>query len=166
MTLAAAVLAAGGVTAVALGSGGAAPPPPADPPAFTVVAVGTAQRPVKAPARRTDATIDRAVRAALAAGIPGAVAAARREAEALAGAAALRAGRIVGIRRDVSQPPYFDGDEGRFGPGKWCGRIYSGRRTVERPDGTTRRVSRFRHGCQVPKTANVRVTATFAAELG
>jgi hypothetical protein len=86
------------------------------------------------------------------------------EAAALAAAAGLRAGDVVGIRRDSSPLGYWDEDAGRFGPGVWCGRIYTGRRVVRRADGTTKRVSSFRHGCPVPKTASIRVTLTFAAQ--
>jgi hypothetical protein len=166
LTLVAALLGAGSVTAVALASGAPPQPPPPDPPAFTVVAPGSAQRSVVAPARRSDATIDRAVRAARARAVPAATASARGEAATLAAAGGLRLGRIVGIRRDVSQLPYSDGDDGRFGTGVWCGRIFAGRRTIIRRDGTTRRVSRFRHGCEVPKRVGARVTVTFAAEPG
>jgi hypothetical protein len=85
------------------------------------------------------------------------------EADALAAAAHLRAERIVGIRRDSSPLGSWDQDSGRFGPGKWCGRIYGGRREVRQADGTTRRVSRVRYGCPVPKTTTIRVTVTYAA---
>jgi hypothetical protein len=82
----------------------------------------------------------------------------------LVAVAGLRPGRIVGVRRDVSPLGYWGQDEGRFGPRVWCGRLYTGRRTVTRPDGSVRRVNSFRHGCQVPKEAAVRITVTFAAE--
>lgn len=164
VVVAAALLAAGGVAAIGLASGASPQPAPPDPPAFTLVASGSAQRPVTAPARRSNATIDRAVRAARARAVPAAVAAAQREAGVLGAATRLRVGRIVAARRDVSPLPYWDGDEGRFGRGVWCGRLYAGRRSVTRPDGTTRRVARYRRGCQVPKTGAVRVTVTFAAE--
>lgn len=157
---AAAVIAAAGL---ALASGGPPPVQPADPAAHTVVTTASGEAKVVAPARRSDATIDRAVRVARIRAMPAAIAVARDEADALAKAAGLRTGRIVGIRRDSSPIGYWDQDAGRFGPNKWCGRIYSGRRTVRRPDGTTKRVSRSRHGCPVPKTATVRVTVTYAA---
>lgn len=93
-----------------------------------------------------------------------AVASAGLVAVALGAVAGLRPGRIVGVRRDVSPLGYWGQDEGRFGPGVWCGRLYTGRRMVSRPDGSLRRVNSFRHGCQVPKEATVRITVTFAAE--
>ena len=162
ITLTAAAAAVIAATGLALASGGPPPVQPADPAVDTVVSTATAQSRVVAPARRSDATIERAVRAARARALPQAVAAARAEADALAAAAGLRAGAIVGIRRDSPPLGYWDQDAGRFGPGVWCGRIHSSR-MVRRADGTRRRVSRSRHGCPVPKNASIRVTLTFAA---
>lgn len=161
-----AAITAAGVAGVALASGGQVAGPPADPPANAIVATGSAQRAVAAPARRSDTTIERALSAARARAMPAAVAAARREAAELAAAAGLRAGPILGIRRDVGPAGFVSGDEGRFGPGTWCGRTFAGRRDVRQPDGTTRRVSRFRHRCHVPRDASLRVTATFAVGSG
>ena len=162
--VAATAVAVAGMAGVVLASGG---PPPADPvtdpPAFTVVATGTASRAVLRPARQTDVTVDRAVRAARLRAFPAAVASARAEASALGNVSGLRLERVVAARRDVGPLGYFGQDDGRFGPGVWCGRIYAGRRTVTRPDGSTRRVVRYRRGCQVPRDASVRVTLTFAA---
>jgi hypothetical protein len=158
----AAVLAAG-AAGVALASGGPPPVTQPDPPPYTIVASGGAERTVNAPSRRTNATIDRAVRAARARGMPAAIAAARREARELGAASRLVPGAVVAVRRDVGPPGWWSADDGRFGPGRWCGRIYAGRRTVRRADGTTRRVARYRRGCPVPRTASVRLTVTFAA---
>ena len=163
VTLTAAAVAVIAAAGLAVASGGPPPVQPADPAADTVVATASWQARVVAPERRSDATIDRAVRVARIRAMPAAVEVARGEADALAAAAGLRSGRIVVIRRDSSPMGYWDEDSGRFGPGKWCGRIYIGRREVLRPDGTTRRVSRFRHGCPVPKRATIRVTVTYAA---
>lgn len=159
---AAAVIAAAGI---ALASGGPPPVQPADRASDTIVASASSQAKVVAPARKSNATIEGAMRAARQRALPEAVAAARAEAGALARAAGLRAGAIVGIRRDSSPLGYWDQETGRFGPGVWCGRIYQGRRLVRRADGT-RRVSRFRRGCPVPRIASVRVTLTLAAEPG
>ena len=164
VTLTAAAAAVIAATGVALASGGPPPVQPADPAVDTVVSTATAQSRVLAPARKSNATIERAVRAARTRALPRAVAAARTEADALATAAGLRAGEIVGIRRDSSPLGYWDQDAGRFGPGIWCGRLYGGRRLVRQADGTTKRVSRFRHGCPVPKNASIRITLTFAAK--
>jgi hypothetical protein len=157
---AAAVIAAAGL---AFASGGPPPVQPADPAVDTVVATAVWQARVVAPPRLSNVTIDRAVRAARVRAMPAAIAVARDEANALAAAAGLRPGRIVGIRRDSSAIGYWDQDSGRFGPGQWCGRIYTGRRLVRRADGTARRVARFRDGCPVPKRASIRVTVTYAA---
>ena len=163
LVLPAAAALAAGAAGVALASGGPPPVTPPDPPPYTIVATGGAERTVHAPSRRTNATIDRAVRAARARGMPAAIAAARGEARTLGDASRLVPGAVVAVRRDVSPPGWWSGDEGRFGPGKWCGRIFVGRRTVRRADGTTRRVSRYRDGCQTPKDVSVRLTVTFAA---
>lgn len=162
VTLAAAAAAVIVTAGLALASGGPPPVQPADPAVDTVVSTATAQARVAAPARTSNATIERAVRAARTRALPRAVAAARAEAAHLAAAAGLRAGPIVGIRRDSSPPGYWDQDAGRFGPGVWCGRIYRSR-MVRQADGTRKRVSRSRHGCPVPKNASIRVTLTFAA---
>ena len=164
VTLTAAAVAVIAAAGIALAGGGPPPVQPADPAANTVVSTGSVQADVVAPARRSDATIERAVRAARLRALPAAVARARDEAVALATAAGLRAGAVVGIRRDSSPPGFWDQDAGRFGPGRWCGRVYGGSRRVRRADGTTRRVARSHHGCPVPKTATVRVTVTFAAQ--
>lgn len=162
--VAATAVAGAGLASVALAGGGPPPAPSAvDPPAFTIVATAEARGRVRAPAPRTDATITRAVRKARANRLPAALASARAEAAMLGAATALRPGRIVGVRRDVSPMGYWGQDEGRFGPGIWCGRIYTGRRTLKRPDGSTRRVNRYRDGCQPPRDTTVRVTVTFAA---
>jgi hypothetical protein len=162
VVLAAALVAAGG-TGVALASGGPPPVTPPDPPPYTVVASGAGTATVVKPRRHSDATIDRAVRAARARAMPSALAAARREAVALGTAAGLLPGAIVAVRRDVSPPGWWSEDDGRFGPAKWCGRIYLGGRTVRRPDGTRKRINRYRHGCQVPEDVSIRLSVTFAA---
>jgi len=166
VTLAAAIAAVIAAAGIALASGGPPPVQPADPAANTVVSTASGQAKVVAPARKSDATIEAAVRAARRRALPPAVAAARAEAAVLASAAGLRVGAIVGIRRDSSPLGYWDQDAGRFGPGTWCGRVYGAAKRVRRADGTIRRVARFHHGCPVPKTASLRVTLTFAAEPG
>jgi hypothetical protein len=160
--LATALVAAGG-SGVALASGGPPPVTPPDPPPFTVVASGMGRAAVVKPGRHSDATIERTVSAARARAMPSALAAARREAAALGAAAGLAPGAIVAVRRDVSPPGWWNEDDGRFGPGRWCGRIYLGGRTVTRPDGTRRRINRYRHGCRIPKDVSIRLSVTFAA---
>jgi hypothetical protein len=130
---------------------------------------GVARRHVTAPPKpQTNVNIGSAVADARRRALPSALADARRDAGDVGGAAGLQPGRVVGIRRDVAPLGawWADEDSGSFGPGKWCGRIYVGRRIVHRADGTTRRKSRFRNGCRVPTVATARITVTFAAQTG
>jgi hypothetical protein len=140
-------------------------PPPTEPPApdlQTVVAHGAGQARVQVPAHRSNRTIERAVQRARRAAFPRAVAKARAEAVALAAAAGLKVGGPIGIARDVAPLGYWEPDAGRFGPGRWCGRMVSWRR-VRGSDGTLRRERRSHHGCPVPRQQSARVTVTFAA---
>lgn len=153
-SLVAATVVAGAIaTGVAISSGG---PPPAEPPApaaNTVVARGVGQMRVTEPARRTNRSVERSVRAARRDAIPRAVAAARREARHLAAAAGLSLGEPVAISRDVSPIGWGEQDAGHFGPGRWCGPITTWR-------GGERRTH---HGCRKPPRVSVRVTVTLAA---
>jgi hypothetical protein len=158
---AAAVL--GGAT-VALASGGPPPTQPPDPPPYTVVAHGVAQAPVLDRSHRTDASVHRAVSAARARAVPIAMRYARADADALAKAAGLTLGAAVGVSRQVAPPGgYYSEEAGQFGAGRWCGRLYVRRRTVRRPDGTTRRVAVYRQGCRAPSHASANLAVTFAA---
>jgi uncharacterized protein YggE len=87
--LAVALVAALGVAAVAFAGGGPPPAGNATPAAHTVVTTGSAEVNVVMPRRRSDRTIERAVRAAHRAALPRAFKAARREAVALADAVGL-----------------------------------------------------------------------------
>lgn len=98
-----------------------------------------------APARRSDATIDRALRAARIGAMPAAIAAAGDEADALVDAAGLGTGQIVGIRRDSFPIACCDPYAGCSKPGRRLARIPGGRRAGRWSDGTTKRVSRSRH---------------------
>jgi hypothetical protein len=146
------------VTAAALTASGALAgggPPPADPQTAalrTVVAHGTAPLKVAVPAHRSNKTIERAVLAARGAAYPKAVKGARRDASALAAAAGLRLTGPLGAARDVSPYGYWDSDSGRFGLGKWCGRI-----VTRTHDGTRR----SHIACPVPRDLQVRITVTF-----
>jgi hypothetical protein len=156
-----ALAAAGAFAVLASGSGG--PPPSGDypPEVRTVVARGTGVAKVAGPARRTNRTIERAVRQARRAAMPKAVNAARKDAQALAAAAGLQLAGPIGAARDAAPLGYWEPDTGRFGPGRWCGRITT-RKTVRGSDGDPRRVTRSHHGCPVPSSQSVRVTVTFA----
>jgi hypothetical protein len=156
-----ALAAAGAFAVFAPASGG---PPPTEPPApelRTVVAHGTVPVRVHKPAQRNNRTIERAVQQARRSAMPNAVAKARTEALALAGAGGLRLGGPIGIARDASPPGYWDESSGQFGPGRWCGPVWTTRR-VRGSDGDLHRIRRSHHGCPVPRNQYVRVTVTFA----
>jgi hypothetical protein len=147
-----ALAAAGACTAVALASGGPPPVPPNPPDVRTVVAHGRGAAPITEPAKRGNRTIERAVRRAGRAALPRAVATARREAEALARAAGLTLGGPIGVARNTQPYSGWYPEEGRFGPGRWCGRV------VFRRDGERR----SRHVCRVPDQQTAEVIVTFA----
>jgi hypothetical protein len=156
-------LVAAGAFAVFASAGGG-PPPPADPSApqlGTVVAHGAATARVQKPAQRSDRTIERAVQTARRVAFPPAVANARLEALTLAKAAGLRLGGPIGIARDIAPPGWWDDTTGRFGPGRWCGRVTT-RRAVRGTDGDLHYVRRSHHACPVPREQSARVTVTFA----
>jgi len=156
-------LAAGAAFAVLAPAGGG--PPPTEPPApdlQTIVTRGSAIARVVEPAQRSNRTIERAVQRARRAALPKAVRKARAEAKALASAAGLRLGGPIGIARDAAPVGYWEPDAGRFGPGRWCGRIVTSR-MVRGTDGELHRSRRSHHGCPVPNTQSARVTVTFAA---
>jgi hypothetical protein len=164
-TLAAAAIAT--LASAGLATGKGEPPVlPPDPPPYTVIAHGIGTAAVGDPLHQTDDSIEHVVRLARAGAMPEAVTRARAEAQALAAAAGLTLGPAVGVARDTPPLGSYVQDDGEFGVGKWCGRIYLGSRRVRRADGTIRRVSRFRYGCRSPKTTTVRVTVIFAATPG
>jgi hypothetical protein len=147
-----ALAAAGACSAIALASGGPPPAPPDPPDVRTVVAHGAGKAPVAEPARRSDRAIERAVRRAGRAALPRAVAAARRDAEALARAAGLELGGPIGVARNIQPYSGWYPEEGRFGLGRWCGRV------VFRRDGERR----SRHVCRVPDEQTAQVIVTYA----
>jgi hypothetical protein len=148
-----ALLTAGALAAIALAGGGPPPVPGAAPGVETVVAHGTGRLKIHTPAKRTDATIERAIRTARRAAFPRAVANARGEAAAMARAAGLRLAGPLGVSRDTSPYGYWDPDSGRFGPGRWCGRIVTRTRDGGR---------RSHRACPIPRDQSVRLTVTFA----
>jgi hypothetical protein len=153
----AATLAAAG----ALAGGGPPPGESYSPELRTIVAPGAARLKVVVPKHRSNKTIERAIRAARSAAFPKAVKTARREASALATAAGLRLAGPLGAARDSSPYGYYDPDSGRFGPGRWCGRIVTSR-LVTGSDGVRRRVRRSHQACPVPRDLVARITVTFA----
>lgn len=159
--LLAAVVGAVAVAAVAYASGGPPPEQDAAPGVRTVVTHGTAALRIVMPARRSNRTIERAVREARRAALPRAVKMAHRDAIALAAAARLTLAGPLGASRDTSPYGYYDPDAGRFGTGRWCGPIFTSR-TVTGSDGVRRRVRRSHHGCPTPRGLAVQVTVTYA----
>jgi hypothetical protein len=147
-----ALLTAGVLAAIAIAGGGPPPDPDSAPGVETVVSRGTARLKVHTPATRTDATIERAMRRARRAAFPRAVSAARADAVAMARAAGLRLAGPLGVSRDTSPYGFWDADSGRFGPGRWCGRI------VVRSRGGRR----SHRACPIPRGQTVRLTVTYA----
>jgi len=148
-----ALLTAGALAALALAGGGPPPAPDAAPGVDTVVARGTARLEVHAPAKRSDGTIERAMREARRAAFPRAVRAAREDAAAMARAAGLRLAGPLG-----GQP--------RYEPRRLLGR----RQRPLRP-GPLVRAHRHAHrdggrrshrACPIPRGQTVRLTVTFA----
>lgn len=136
---------------------------PASPPAVgTITAIGNASvKPV--PTDRNDnASIAAAVRRARHEAIIKAVGDARARAALLAGAGGLTLGALIGIA-DSSQFPYYYGpygQDGTFGPGKYCGLVSHYRNT--RKNGVFRRklISRTR-ACRVPRLVSAAEAVTF-----
>ena len=149
-------------TAMALAGGGSPPTDSSAPDVRTVVTRGTARLKIVTPQQRSDRTIEHSVRAARRDAYPRAVKAARRDAAALAAAAGLTLAGPLGAARDTSPYGYWDADSGRFGPGRWCGRIVTSR-LVTGSDGIRRRVHRSHRACPIPRDMQVRITVTFAA---
>ena len=123
---------------------------------------GAASARVQAPARRTNATIARAVRRASLAALPRAIAAARQRAEVVARATGLRLGEVRSVD-ETRFGPFFDGF-GRYGPGQYCAtrtrRIFARRRPGEARPRVIRTVRERR--CDVPPRTSTVVAVTFA----
>lgn len=127
-------------------------PAPAPPTTVSVTGTGTVKpTPLN---RRSSASIAKAVRDAKAAATPLALADGRARATNLAAQAGLVLGSLLGITEGSASPfPFFGpsyGQEGTFGPGRFCGtlRVPIYRRTAN----GGRRLLRFRsrHACRVP----------------
>jgi len=107
---------------------------------------------------RSSPSIRRGILRAQLDALPGALAAARRDAETTAAAAGLRPGALFSIA-EVRRP--FDPAAGTFGPGRFCGEV---RQAITRRDARTgrrrvvRRVTRRR--CYAPTQAGVLVRVT------
>lgn len=131
-------------------------------PAITVN--GTAQVKPKPRDRNDEASIAKAVRRAHAAATPLAIADGNARAATLAGLAGVTLGPVLEIAQAPPTPfPYFGlgGQDGTFGPGKYCGTIRSSRLTKTK-GGKRRRVVTTRHGCRVPTAVTETLSMTFS----
>lgn len=161
------LVATASVVAVAVApspAGAQAPPPP--PPERTITAIGTASlRPTPENPRSSD-SIRAAVRAARATVLTSAFARGRARAQELATQAQLPLGALLSVAEGMGGAPYFFpgpfGEEGTFGPGRYCGNVT--RAIVRRDAQGRRRVTgrRTTRSCRIP-TVSVSVTLTFAA---
>lgn len=147
--------------AVATSSAAAQSPAPAN--QGTITAIGSASvRPVPVDAK-SNASIAAAVAAARHAAIPRALGDARSRAQLLADAGGLKLGALVGIADATASPFFFSpyGQDGTFGPGKYCGLVSHYRTT--RKNGVFHRklISRSR-SCRVPRQVTATEAVTFA----
>ena len=141
-----------------------APPPPLPPTTVTVTGTGTVKpTPLN---RKNEASIAKSIRDAKAAATPLAIADGRVRAARLATQAGLVIGPLLAITEGASGPafPFFSpyGQEGTFGPGKFCGTVRTPifRKTAS---GKRKRVgSRARFTCRVPPEVTASLAMTFA----
>jgi uncharacterized protein YggE len=159
-----AVVAASFACAAAPGASHAQTPTPALP-ATTVTVTGSASVKPTPLNRRSSPSIAKAVRDAKAAATPLALADGRARAAELATQSGLVLGALLGITEGTTSPFGFFGpsygQEGTFGPGRFCGTVRQPifRRT---PNGG-RRVVRFRtrHTCRTPPRVVANLGLTF-----
>ena len=137
-------------------------------PARSVTAVATASIEVPKETAKNNAAIAAAVLAARQKAGPAAVVNVKAEAQRLATAAGLTLGELVTVAE--LQPSPFGpfgayGEEGTFGPGRFCGTI---RTPIYHTTKAGRRVftRKFRKhfGCRIPSRVQMTISATFAAQ--
>ena len=144
----------------------AAPAGAADPPhSVTAIASSTVQVPQNT--AKNDAAIRAAVAAARDKAAPDAIANATIEAQKLAAAAGWTLGAMTSVAELPPSPfgPFSTyGQDGTFGPGKYCGTI---RTPIYRKGKNGRRIFtrhfRSHHGCRIPGQVTATLSATFAA---
>jgi hypothetical protein len=128
----------------------------------TVSAIGTGTARVRPADRHDNASIRRAVAGAQKKALPRALAAARKDAGALAAGTGLTLGAVVSVAETAPSPfGYYDDSAGSFGPGRYCGRLRVS--VLRRIDGRRRRVVRTRRVCRFPSQIVSSVTVTYAA---
>jgi uncharacterized protein YggE len=153
-----------GATAFAVST---APAPAQQPAAVqTISVIGKAEVKPTPVDRKSNASISKAVADARAAATPRAIAAGRRRAAALAAATGLPLGALISIAEAPPSPFGFPGpygEDGTFGPGKYCGLVRSV--TVRRDaQGRRRPVRSKRHRiCRVPSEVAANLTMVFAS---
>lgn len=158
----------GGSAALAVCSGPAAAQQPTvqTPAPNTVSAIGTARVKPEPNDRKSNDSIKRAVKVARQQAIPKALADGRERAANLAALAGLPLGALISVGETAPSPfGYFGpyGDDGTFGPGRYCGTI---RTSVFRTDAQGRRQrvgSRARRTCRIPPYVTASLTVVYAA---
>jgi uncharacterized protein YggE len=137
---------------------------PAPPNTITVTGTGVVK---PAPQdRKSNASIAKAVRDAEAAATPLAIADGRARAANLAGLAGMTLGQLIAITEGATSPFGFYGpvygQQGTFGPGKFCGtvRVPIFRRTANGGRKLVR--TRTRHTCRIPPQVTATLGMTFA----
>lgn len=139
--------------------------PPAQLPPTTVTVTGTGTVKPTPLNRKNNASIAKAVRDAKTAATPLAIADGRARAANLAGLSGMTLGQLLAITEGGSSPvgffgPFY-GQEGTFGPGRFCGNI---RRPIYRrtADGKRTRVRwRTTRTCRVPPQVTASLGMTF-----
>lgn len=140
-----------------------APAAYAQAPAPEVEAYGSGAVTPKPKDPKSNASIAAAVAAAYDRALPLAVADARTQAQELAAATGVTLGALVGVSNEQQPSPFFSpfGQEGAFGPGRYCGTVRTPRfKTV---DGKRVRVgTKTRRACRIPGRVTRTVKLTYA----
>ena len=127
-----------------------------------MTAIGTGTARVRPADRHDNASIRKAVTGAQKKALPRALAAARKDASALAAGTGMTLGDVISVAETAPTPfGYFDDSAGFFGPGRYCGRTRVS--VLRRINGRRRRVIRTRRVCRFPTQIVSSVTVTYAA---
>lgn len=153
-----------GVTAVAVFAGPAAAQQPAA--VHSISVVGSARVKPTPVDRTSNASIRKAVADARAAATPRALADGRGRAANLARISGLPLGPLISIAETPPSPFGFPGqfgEDGTFGPGRYCGLVRTFKVKVD-AQGRRRRVAGPRHRtCRVPSDVAASLTMVFAS---
>jgi uncharacterized protein YggE len=163
-----AVALAGAVVATAaLATTPAAAQVPVPPPTLpnTITVTGSAQVTPKPRDRKREASIKKAVADARRAAIPLAIGNGQGRAATLSKLSGIALGKLISIAEAAPSPFYYPGaygEDGTFGPGKYCGTVRSAivRRDAQgRPHVVGRR---SRHTCRVPRVVSANLILVFS----